>query len=246
MPAPQAGRAGPASRGSHLITGGPGGAARGAGHAPAPSARRPRASAGLRARLSPARGGPERQDLAPCTGRIPGRRGRHSGEVADGLAVIVGPSPSSSFPEGRAWAAEQAGPPPDTRLPGSHSPGPQRPIFPSSCWTPLTPLSPLGAHLPTRLPAAYASAQVPGPQVRETPSQLCSAAQPNCAPSDSAGRKESPLLLLEGAMTVFVRLKDKRSQRRSFNPRGAATHFHYLGARLRRAPIIQKAKKKNY
>lgn len=46
------------------------------------------------------------------------------------------------------------------------------------------PLISLGAHLPTQLPAACAtaSARVLGPRTRQTPSQLRSAAQPNCGP----------------------------------------------------------------
>lgn len=32
-------------------------------------------------------------------------------------------------------------------------------------------------------------------------------------------------------MTVLVRLKDKRSERRNLNPGGAPTHFNYLGGR---------------
>ena len=57
------------------------------------------------------------------------------------------------------------------------------------------------------------------------------------APDDSAGLKEGLALFLEGAMTVLVRLKDKRSERRSHNPRGAPTRFQYLGVRLCRTPI---------
>ena len=60
------------------------------------------------------------------------------------------------------------------------------------------------------------------------------------APDDSAGRREGLPPLLEGAMTVLVRLQDKRSERRSLNLRGASTHFQYLGVRLRRTPILQK------
>lgn len=56
------------------------------------------------------------------------------------------------------------------------------------------------------------------------------------APDDSAGRKEG-LAPLEGAMTVLVRLKDKRSERRSLNPRGVPTRFQYLGVRLCRTPV---------
>lgn len=113
--------AGGASAG-HLITGGPGGAARGAGHAPAQSARRPREQARprrsasadrwargrrprRRPRLSPAGVRHERQGLASRVGRIPAAVAatrRRSRRVGQELWGRDGPS----APAGRAWAAE--------------------------------------------------------------------------------------------------------------------------------------------
>lgn len=184
----------------HLITGGPRGAARGASHAPAQSARRPReqarprrcASADRRARgrrprrrprLSPARVLHEPQGLAPRASRIPGRRRRHSGELVEGRAGTVGPRLplGSGGPDlGRRVSRAASRHPPDGVPPPWAAEADPSVLPPGPC----LPFISLGAHLPTQLPAACAtaSARVLGPRTRQTPSQLRSAEQPNCGP----------------------------------------------------------------
>lgn len=100
-------------------------AGRGARH------RRPRPR--RRPRLSSAPVRHERQGLAPRAGRIPGRR--HSGQAGRAERGPWGRG-GPSAPADRAWAADRAGPPPDTRLPGSQRPGPRRPTLPPSRRTP--------------------------------------------------------------------------------------------------------------
>nr|XP_021491079.1 uncharacterized protein LOC110547687 [Meriones unguiculatus] len=115
--------------------------------------------------------------------RIPGRRGHAGGTRRAGGAL--GPrrppgcdGPGRIGPDSRGSRVARQQPPAAARRPAA--PGdpaalprapPSRASFP-------------GAHLPTPRPqpCASAPARVPGPRIAATPSQLRSAAQPNCGP----------------------------------------------------------------
>lgn len=182
------GRPGKASCG-HLSTAGPRGAARGAGHAsaqvrastpragaaptlrfrrplgsrpPPPQSAPPPASRSSTRTLGPR--APRWQNFRPSSPPLGGGRGesgRNCGAEMASLLRSTGPGPPSEVGRLQTPACQ----------PGSHRPGPRRPILTSSCQTFSLPLIPLVAHLPTRLPAVRTTnpAQVPGPQRREIP-----------------------------------------------------------------------------